>query len=428
MKTDYLQLIAFLVMTFWGASTACMGELDRYSSGVVFNNNEQCNLQFFDNIGGEKQSYFKDCMMIEPSPDIKNVTVVGPNVKVRIDTDPVTIQSVKLANNILELTVTYGGGCTAHEFNLIAFEGMENTTTPPTVNFQLSHNANGDECKALITETLVFNLLTFEALKYAYPLYLKILVPSVEKLQNATKLLWYPNNSCFVKYRSHFFSDAMVYLDFYTPYGATQFFPRMAVVIDPKIQSIKAFEYDKAVSTELQWLIKLGVISGITEKKFSLITESLHNKQGQYWTFQDSLIGYNAGFSLIVNTEGTWKWGDMGSVKSSCGLDVEFTLPPDTLDMISTSTVNKKGSQNVQDNFSARLAGGNCILELPEPSLNNEYFTLVDLRGSVLFRASVPVGRSSVVVPFNRNFSKGIYYAVYPGQGKRMKCKLLISD
>lgn len=72
--------------------------------------------------------------------------------------DPVAITAFRVDGEILELTVQYGGGCREHDFALIAWNGWLETV-PVAAGLLLAHDANGDLCRALITETLRFNLV-----------------------------------------------------------------------------------------------------------------------------------------------------------------------------------------------------------------------------------------------------------------------------
>jgi hypothetical protein len=75
--------------------------------------------------------------------------------------DYVKIISASIQNDMLELQVQYGGGCKEHFFKLIISEGIEKSN-PPQTTFFLSHNANGDSCKALISEDLRFNIIEYK--------------------------------------------------------------------------------------------------------------------------------------------------------------------------------------------------------------------------------------------------------------------------
>ena len=56
----------------------------------------------------------------------------------------------------LNISVSYGGGCKSHQFELIWPEVIT-MIYPPSFNVFLLHNANGDACEAYITDTLVFD-------------------------------------------------------------------------------------------------------------------------------------------------------------------------------------------------------------------------------------------------------------------------------
>lgn len=68
---------------------------------------------------------------------------------------PYSIKSVALRNKILEIEVSYGGGCAEHQFELIAKKELS-TTNPATREIQLFHAANDDKCKKLIQEKQAF--------------------------------------------------------------------------------------------------------------------------------------------------------------------------------------------------------------------------------------------------------------------------------
>lgn len=71
--------------------------------------------------------------------------------------DPFQLTDFTVKNDSAYLTVSYGGGCKEHDFKVIWSERYYKTN-PPETGILIVHNANGDECKALITETLAFDL------------------------------------------------------------------------------------------------------------------------------------------------------------------------------------------------------------------------------------------------------------------------------
>lgn len=68
------------------------------------------------------------------------------------ENDAYQLTDVKLNSNYMELTVSYGGGCKEHAFRLIGSPEIKNGVR----QLQLVHKSNGDNCKALKEEKLVF--------------------------------------------------------------------------------------------------------------------------------------------------------------------------------------------------------------------------------------------------------------------------------
>ncbi|UZR94538.1 hypothetical protein [Chondrinema litorale] len=72
-------------------------------------------------------------------------------------TDTFTINDVNINGNFLEVEVSYAGGCEEHTFEMVWPESVDQIY-PPKVPVILTHNAYGDLCEALITETLKIDL------------------------------------------------------------------------------------------------------------------------------------------------------------------------------------------------------------------------------------------------------------------------------
>ena len=71
--------------------------------------------------------------------------------------DSVLINDVSIAGPKLVINASYGGGCEAHVFQLIASDQwME--SYPVQTHVLFSHNANNDTCLAFFTKTFVYNL------------------------------------------------------------------------------------------------------------------------------------------------------------------------------------------------------------------------------------------------------------------------------
>lgn len=71
--------------------------------------------------------------------------------------DPFTIKNVKREGEILQITLTYSGGCKEHTFEII-WDGIVYTDDPCKMNLLLIHRGDSDNCEALITETIHINL------------------------------------------------------------------------------------------------------------------------------------------------------------------------------------------------------------------------------------------------------------------------------
>jgi hypothetical protein len=71
--------------------------------------------------------------------------------------DPVTIISAEVKNDTLELWANYGGGCRAQSFLLLS-DAAWMESYPVQVGVRLARDAQGDNCKALLSRMLRFDL------------------------------------------------------------------------------------------------------------------------------------------------------------------------------------------------------------------------------------------------------------------------------
>lgn len=67
------------------------------------------------------------------------------------------IINATIDENTLSIIVTYSGGCKNHEFDLIG-SAFITKSLPPSRGIKLIHQANDDDCRELITETLKFDI------------------------------------------------------------------------------------------------------------------------------------------------------------------------------------------------------------------------------------------------------------------------------
>ncbi len=83
--------------------------------------------------------------------------------------DPVAITASEVDGDTITLTVEYSGGCGEHDFAL-CWDGSWIKTLPMKVGLTLSHDANGDMCRAMISEDITFDLAPVaDETLYAYP-------------------------------------------------------------------------------------------------------------------------------------------------------------------------------------------------------------------------------------------------------------------
>ena len=76
--------------------------------------------------------------------------------------DPFELISAAIEGDSMRIVVQYGGGCAEHAFELVA-SGPALRSMPPKQGLELIHEANGDACRALIREELMFGLQQFQA-------------------------------------------------------------------------------------------------------------------------------------------------------------------------------------------------------------------------------------------------------------------------
>jgi hypothetical protein len=104
---------------------------------------------------------FPCCDLFSPTSSndpAERVIMVDDWQTITLWNDEAVIHNAQVANGVLYLTVRYGGGCAEHTFSLYAARYFLESQ-PPQAVLRLSHNANNDQCKALIQTVLRFDLL-----------------------------------------------------------------------------------------------------------------------------------------------------------------------------------------------------------------------------------------------------------------------------
>jgi hypothetical protein len=95
--------------------------------------------------------------------------------------DNYTLWQADVEDGYLTTVVNYSGGCKEHKFAMFS-NGMWAKSNPPQLNLFLHHNANEDNCRAFIYDTLRFDL-TNAIYPGANQVLLKINTPS-GKIEN----------------------------------------------------------------------------------------------------------------------------------------------------------------------------------------------------------------------------------------------------
>ncbi len=72
--------------------------------------------------------------------------------------DRFQLSAASITGDTLAVTVSYSGGCQVHQFTLVASDSFLESD-PVQLEVALAHNANGDLCRAWLTEDLLFSLV-----------------------------------------------------------------------------------------------------------------------------------------------------------------------------------------------------------------------------------------------------------------------------
>lgn len=74
--------------------------------------------------------------------------------------DGLRIKSVLVKGHFMTLNVQYSGGCLEHKFRLVGSTTLDEST-PPHRQIKLVHDNDGDTCRELIDDVLVFDITVF---------------------------------------------------------------------------------------------------------------------------------------------------------------------------------------------------------------------------------------------------------------------------
>jgi hypothetical protein len=94
------------------------------------------------------------------NPD--KITIVENIDKIDIKKDRLVIEAAGVKNDVLTLTVSYGGGCREHNFALFGNNTFMESE-PVQSRIQLSHDGHNDPCDAWISAEIKYNLKPLRA-------------------------------------------------------------------------------------------------------------------------------------------------------------------------------------------------------------------------------------------------------------------------
>lgn len=382
-------IISVVVMALWAPhASACLSETDRFAAGVVFNSYEHADFEVLEKLGTEGRHYRRQCP-VRPAIAYPPVIVVKPNERHECDSDPVEITDVWIEGNVIALEVSYGGGCANHEFKLLADAAIAESE-PPQGFLTLCHNANGDKCKAIVHETLRFDLGAYQDYIGDYNrLLLSVRTPESVS-PTVSRLPWYPGDRCTYLYRPPE-SPYVVEVGFQseTPYLKVFLDSNIVYVRDPKPDYVEA---------ELEFLTRIGALR-LSRTPIETIHDSLTRKPANYWTAQDTVLPFNCRYERDPLT------GQPGQTplctRSRCGSGYSYDPPPAPLPVNATGTrePDEKVPTTSTRKLRASLTAGSSSLSLTKPAPAAGTIRVLSLLGETLFQAHIIPGATHIPVP-----------------------------
>jgi hypothetical protein len=308
---------------------ACFDPSSIYYSGVLFNSGERLDLAPLRTMGADGVNYRLVC---GAAPGDGARIAVRQEIDTTVRFDSVTIESLWVDGNTLKAQVRYGGGCETHDFGLQT-TGAIMESAPPQLSLVLSHDAHGDLCRAIVRDSLRFNLDSLAGLPGIGEQEVILNLSTVPGGAHVKRVSWAPLRMCSITYRGHYGTNTQVQLGYFVPpFQTALLLPRLVVTLDTTVVPT-APEKASAAGEELRWLAAKGVVV-LTDQEIRTIVEKLSADGGQYWTLQDSVLSYNSWFVYDERT-GSWTSGgaySVNGVRGGCGAGVEYAPPPEPLD------------------------------------------------------------------------------------------------
>lgn len=98
----------------------------------------------------------------QSNPDAGDEKIKMASIKIQKDysyaeTDHFSILDMRCSGDSLLVKIEYGGGCEKHVFTMFS-NNLWLKSLPSQLTLYLEHESNNDMCRALITETIAFDL------------------------------------------------------------------------------------------------------------------------------------------------------------------------------------------------------------------------------------------------------------------------------
>lgn len=90
-----------------------------------------------------------------------NKVIIQPGYTAPKTNDQFTVDNAVVDGDNLIMYVSYGGGCKDHEFKAYASD-VYMKSMPPKLGLNIEHNANEDLCKAIVKDTITFDISTIK--------------------------------------------------------------------------------------------------------------------------------------------------------------------------------------------------------------------------------------------------------------------------
>jgi len=89
--------------------------------------------------------------------DMRMETIIARIEEGSLTSDPVTIKSVSIKGNFMEMEISYNAGCANHTFEFTGDSKIAKSL-PPIRNVQLIHASNGDQCEKVFNRKILIDV------------------------------------------------------------------------------------------------------------------------------------------------------------------------------------------------------------------------------------------------------------------------------